>query len=170
MTRYFGALCLLLVPAGTAAQHAGHESLEQHVFTPEAVMRAGDHIDLSSDQQAAITEAIRDFQRSELELEWEMQDETQRLVELMRAARVDETAALAQAAVVMNVETRVKQAHLSMLVRIKNLLSEEQQEELRTMIHAEQRRHELEMHRREGLEETARIRQIRQIRQMQSGR
>ncbi len=166
MKRYLGALWLLLLPAGAAAQHAGHESLERHVFTPEAVMRAGDHIDLSSDQQAAITEAIRDFQRSELELEWEMQDETQRLVELMRAARVDETAALAQAAVVMNVETRVKQAHLSMLVRIKNLLSEEQQEELRTMIHAEQRRHELE-HRREGLEETARIRHIRQ---MQSGR
>ncbi len=166
MTRYIGALWLLLLPAGAAAQHAGHESLEQHVFTPEAVMRAGDHIDLSSDQRAAITEAIRDFQRNELELEWEMQDENQRLVELMRTARVDETAALAQAAAVMDVETRVKQAHLSMLVRIKNLLTVEQQETLREMIRDEQRRHELEMHRREDLEHAAQIRQIRQVRQV----
>jgi Spy/CpxP family protein refolding chaperone len=173
MTRYLGALWLLALPAGAAAQHAGHESLEQHVFTPEAVMRAADHIDLTSDQQAAITEIIRDFQRKELELEWEMQDENQRLVELMRTARVDETAALAQAATVMAVETRVKQAHLSMLVQIKNLLNEEQQEELRAMIQHERQRHELEMRRREDVEQAARIRQIRQIRQtgqIRSGR
>ncbi len=165
MTKHLGPLWLLLLPAGAAAQHAGHESLEQHVFTPEVVMRAGDHIDLSSDQRAAITETIRDFQRKELELEWEMQDQNQRLVELMSASTVDETAALAQAAVVMDVESRVKQAHLVMLIRIKNLLTEEQQERLRATIHDEQRRHELEMHRREDIEQAARIHQVRQIRE-----
>ncbi len=165
MTRHLGALWLLLLPAGAAAQHTDHESLEQHVFTPEVVMRAGDHIDLSSDQRAAITEAIRDFQRTELELEWEIQDETQRLVELIRASTVDETAALAQAAVVMDVESRVKQAHLGMLLRIKNLLTEQQQEQLRETMDAGHGRHELDMRHRREFEQAARINRIRQIRQ-----
>ena len=161
MKKHLGTLCLLLLPAGAAAQHVGHESLEQHVFTPEVVMRAGDRIDLSSDQRTAITEAIRDFQRKELELEWEMQDENQRLAALMSASRIDETAAVAQAAVVMDVESRVKQAHLVMLVRIKNLLTEEQQEKLRAMTHDEQLRHELEMRHREEREQGSQNRQMR---------
>jgi Spy/CpxP family protein refolding chaperone len=46
---------------------------------------------------------------------------------------IDEAKAMAQASRVMDAENRVKSAHLVMLVRIKNLLTPDQQKKLREL-------------------------------------
>ncbi len=53
-----------------------------------------------------------------------------RQVRLLQARPVDESAVLAQADRVMNLEREIKKAHLSLLVRVKNLLTQPQQDKL----------------------------------------
>lgn len=138
--------CVFALSVVTASSAAGQmDHLEDHIFPPEAVMQASRSIGLDEQQRTAITEAIREFERSQLELEWQIQDAAQALTEIMRPSSIDEAAALAQAALVMDAETRMKQAHLRLLIRIKNLLSEEQQLKLREVIDEQHKRHELEL-------------------------
>jgi Spy/CpxP family protein refolding chaperone len=66
-----------------------------------------------------------------VDLQWKMQDEAQKLTELVEGARVDEAQTLAQVDRVLGIEREIKRAHMALLVRIKNLLTPEQQEALR---------------------------------------
>ena len=52
------------------------------------------------------------------------------MARLLEQSPVDETAVLAQADKVMGLEREVKKAHLSLLVRIKNLLTDAQRAKL----------------------------------------
>jgi len=63
-------------------------------------------------------------------MQWDMQSETEKLVQLLKARPVDESAVLAQVDQVLNREREIKKAQISLLVRIKNQLTEEQQNKL----------------------------------------
>ena len=123
-----------LVPAAAIGQQppsprppAPEDGFAKFLFPPELVMQQQAAIALKAEQRAAITRGVRDFQGKVLELQWQMQDETQRLGELLDRPSVDQSAALAQVEKVLAVERAVKLAHLALLIQIKNLLTPEQQ-------------------------------------------
>jgi len=64
--------------------------------------------DIGSDprQRAAITKAIQDFQSKVVDLQWRMQEQSQRLASLLEKPAVDQAAALAQVDEVLGVERR----------------------------------------------------------------
>jgi Spy/CpxP family protein refolding chaperone len=105
----------------------------QYVFPPELVMQYQQKIELKPAQRTAITEALRQTQSKVVDLQWQMQDEAQKLTELLSQTTVDESAVLAQVDRVLGVEREVKRAHMQMLVRIKNTLTKEQQAALRAL-------------------------------------
>ena len=70
---------------------------------------------------------IGEVQGRVVRLQWELLDEMQQLTELMAAPRIDLDRALDQLDNVLETEKQIKQAHLEMLARIKNLLTPEQQ-------------------------------------------
>jgi Spy/CpxP family protein refolding chaperone len=70
---------------------------------------------------------IEQVQGRVVRLQWELLDEVQQLTEIMSATRVDLDRALDQLDNVLDTEKEIKQAHLEMLVRIKNLLTPQQQ-------------------------------------------
>lgn len=118
-------------PPGGAPAHAEH-GFAKFLFPPELVMQHQAAIGLRPEQRSAITRAIRDLQVKVVDLHWQVQDETQRLSELIDRPTVDQTAALAQVDKVLAVEREVKRAHLEMLIQIKNLLTPDQQSKLAT--------------------------------------
>ena len=65
-----------------------------------------------------------------VDLQWRMQDQSQRLATLLEKPSVDPVAALAQVDEVLGVEREVKRAHMTLLIQIKNTLSAEQQARL----------------------------------------
>ena len=87
-------------------------------------------IGLRAEQRAAITKAIQEFQTKVVDLQWRMQDQSQRLASMLDKPSVDQSAALAQVDEVLGVEREVKRAHMSLLIQIKNTLSAEQQAKL----------------------------------------
>ena len=129
---YGAALALLFViPAVMPAQEPEPE-FAKHLFPPELVMQHQQSIRLTSEQRSSISQSIRDFQLKVVDLQWKMQEEAQKLNELVQGARVDEAETLAQVDRVLGVEREIKRAHMGLLVRIKNTLTAEQQGALTT--------------------------------------
>jgi len=93
-------------------------------------MRHQRELGLSADQRTVITRAIQEFQNKTVELQWRMQDQTQRLAELLAKPAVDQAVALQQLDEVLAVEREVKRAHIGLLVQVKNALTPEQQAKL----------------------------------------
>jgi Spy/CpxP family protein refolding chaperone len=106
------------------------DPLAKYVFPPELVMQQQRAIGLTPEQRTAITRGIQEFQAKILDLQWQMQDETQRFTELLDKPVVDRAAALAQIDKVLAVEREVKRAHIGLLILIKNDLTPEQQARL----------------------------------------
>jgi Spy/CpxP family protein refolding chaperone len=130
MRAYRVALTLLaLIPFSLAAQEPEPE-FAKHLFPPELVMQHQQGIRLTPEQRTSITQGIRDFQLRVVELQWKMQDEAQKLNELVQESRVDEAATIAQVDRVLDVERQIKRAHMGLLIRIKNTLTPAQQDTL----------------------------------------
>jgi Spy/CpxP family protein refolding chaperone len=112
------------------AQQPGDDPLAKLLFPPELVMQHQADIGLKPEQRTAITHAIGDLQGQVLDVQWRMQDAAGRLAALLGKPSVDQAAALAQVDEVLNLEREVKRAQLTLLIRIKNTLTPEQQGKL----------------------------------------
>jgi Spy/CpxP family protein refolding chaperone len=126
------AMLLLLAATPLAAQEPEPE-FAKYLFPPELVMQHQQSLQLTPDQRTAITNEIRALQLKVVELQWKMQDEAQKLTELVQGARVDEAQTVAQVDRVLGIEREIKRAHMALLVRIKNMLTPEQQGALTTL-------------------------------------
>ena len=84
-------------------------------------------------QRGAILKEVEKAQSTVLQIQWQMQSAAEALVKLLDEPRIDEGKALAQADKVMDLERQVKRAHLGMLVRIRNLLTDAQRAKLREL-------------------------------------
>jgi Spy/CpxP family protein refolding chaperone len=121
------AILLLLVATPLVAAQEPEPEFAKYVFPPELVMQHQQSLQLKPDQRTAITKEIRDLQLKVIELQWKMQEEAQKLTELVQGSTVDETQTLTQVDRVLGIEREIKRAHMALLVRIKNLLTPEQQ-------------------------------------------
>jgi Spy/CpxP family protein refolding chaperone len=106
------------------------DPIARHLFPPDLLMKYQREIGLSESQRKTMLEAIAKSQTRFVELQWDSQGESEKLAQLLQARPIDEAAVLAQADRLMALERDVKKTHLSLLVRLKNLLSESQQRKL----------------------------------------
>jgi Spy/CpxP family protein refolding chaperone len=126
-------IAILWVSAAAAAQSpqpSGTDELAQSLFAPDLVLKYRQDIGLDETQSRALKELVQKAQSRFVDLQWDMQAEAGKLAQLLRAPRIDENAAIAQADRVLGMEREVKKAQLSLLVRIKNLLTPAQQDQL----------------------------------------
>ncbi len=112
------------------AETPGDDPISRAVFPPDLVMKHSQEINLDDRQRAAIKEQAQKAQAQAMDAQFDLQAESQKLVRLLQARPVDETAALAQVDKVLALERQVKRAQILLLVRIKNLLTEAQQARL----------------------------------------
>lgn len=121
--------------AGRLAQ-AGDEglassaSIDRYLFPPELVMQHHEAIGLDAAQRHTLKEAILAAQATFLDLQWQQQAELGKLLGLLRAHPVDESKAAAQIGALLDVESQIKRLHFELLVRIRNVLTPEQQAKL----------------------------------------
>ncbi len=136
MHRYITVVLLTLVmpPSlrGQAppAQPQADEGFGRHLFPPELIMQHRRTLNITSEQRTTITTAIQELQSQIVELQWQLQDETEQLESLLQGDRINETAALEQVDRVLGIENLIKRAHLRMLIRIRNVLTPLQLQQL----------------------------------------
>lgn len=131
----FGAILGLASPLSAQEQPAAtqEDALFETLFPPELIMQHRRAIGLNDEQRDAISRLISDLQGRVLGLQWELMEEVEELADVTSPSRVDLDRAADQMNAVLDTERAVKQAHLEMLVRIKNLLTREQQEILTSL-------------------------------------
>jgi Spy/CpxP family protein refolding chaperone len=118
-------------PRPGAGMRMGRDPIMENLFPPQLVREAGDDIQLTEDQRKALREEMDRVEKEFAGLREKVKTEIEALDKLLKADKVDEAAAKAQSDKVMAAESEVKKAHLGLLIRIKNLLTPEQQAKLR---------------------------------------
>lgn len=133
------ALCILLTCVLVAAhpvaaqQPPGRDLIAENLFPPDLV--------LSNQKAIGLEEAQKNFVRSEVlkaqtrftEIQFQLQDAMETLIGLLKQNPVDEGQVLGQLEKVLNAEREVKRTQISLMVRIKNKLTPEQQTRLRQL-------------------------------------
>jgi Spy/CpxP family protein refolding chaperone len=130
---YFVMILALLFGAASAAQSpsaAAPDDVARYLFAPELVFKYRETIGLDDAQSKVLKELVQKAQSKFLDLQWDMQVESGKLSQLLRSPRIDEAAAVAQVNKVLDLEREVKTAQISLLVRIKNMLTPAQQDKL----------------------------------------
>ena len=129
--------CLLLAYGTLLAQEAGnsprHDPIAEHVLPPELIMQYQKAIGLTDAQKNAVIGELKQAQGRMVEVQWDLQRAVERMVELLGQDKVDEQAVLAQLDKVLVVEHDAKRVQLGLAVRLKNVLTPEQQRMLREL-------------------------------------
>lgn len=121
------AALAVAVPGWAQTAEPQGDPLEQVLYPPELIMQHRRAIDLSDEQRDAISGMIQELQGRVVSLQWELLDEVQGLTETLERPRVDLDRAQDRMSRVLEKEGEIKRAHLELLVRIKNLLTPDQQ-------------------------------------------
>lgn len=123
----------LTTNATAPVAHEPLSALESRLFPAELVMEHQAAIALLPAQQEAISKELTQTQTELVKLQWTLQTDKDKLVKVLDDAKVDEAKSRAAAESLMRSENAIKAAHLGMLVRIKNILTARQQEQLRAL-------------------------------------
>jgi len=110
-----------------------HDPLADALFPPELVMANQRALGLEADQKAYLRQEISEAQARFLTLQWDLQDAMESLKALLDQQQVNEQQVLAQLDKVLEAERRIKRAQMTLMVRIKNKLTPEQQARLREL-------------------------------------
>ncbi|HKW63632.1 MAG TPA: periplasmic heavy metal sensor [Candidatus Acidoferrum sp.] len=125
------SICAIFFAVGIVhAQQPGEDPLGQSFFPPELVIQHQEAIGLSPEQKDSFKTEIRQAQLKFTELQWKLQDEMEKMLALVKQPRPDELQVLAQLDKVLSAEREVKRQQITLLVRIKNKLTPEQQSKL----------------------------------------
>ena len=105
----------------------------QDLFPPELVLTNQIALGLTADQIAAIKKQVGDTHSRVLDVQVDLNRVTEQLHTALARPKIDEAAVLALASQAMDLEKQVKTAHLTLMIRVKNLLTQEQQDKARAM-------------------------------------
>lgn len=108
----------------------GRDAIESSLYPPELVMRSQLAIGMTEDQMGQLKSLLGETHGKIIDLQVDLERSVEKLTNAVKPTKVDEAAALAAAETTMELETQLKKTHLMLLVRIKNLLDEEQQRKL----------------------------------------
>ena len=124
----------LLFPMVLAAQQpTGHDPVTENLFPPELLMAHQKAIELSEAQKAYIRSELLKTQTHFTEVQWQLQDAMEGLVSLLKQSPADESQVMSQLDKVLTSEREIKRTQISLLVRIKNKLTPEQQAHLQKL-------------------------------------
>jgi Spy/CpxP family protein refolding chaperone len=140
MKRLFG-ICLgtlLSITALAEVTPPPDDPFAAYLFPPDRVMSHAIELGLDDSQKAAIKGEVQKVQNKFTNLQFELQGESEKMVRLLQESRVDETKVLAEVDRILALEKDIKKTQISLLVRIKNILTPEQQAKLSEIQHPRQ--------------------------------
>ncbi|GEM_PF-842099 len=108
-------------------------SWNEDFFQADLIMQNQQSLGLSEEQKTAIKEIMKKSISDFTELQWQQCAEQEAMSSLSRQEKVDEEKTIAQLDKLLNIENQIKKLQLSTLIKVKNLLTAEQQRKLRFM-------------------------------------
>jgi Spy/CpxP family protein refolding chaperone len=130
-TALVALLLLCSLSAVRSQDRPPRDPLGANFFPPELLMENQTALNLTESQRKEIKDEIQKAQAKFTDVQWQLKKETEVMATLMHPDRVDEQQAVAQLDKVMGLEREIKKTQVTLMVRIKNTLSAEQQTLLR---------------------------------------
>ena len=127
------ALGLFAGGAVLAQPAPGHDPVGDALFPPELVMSHQQVVGLSDSQKTAIQTAIEDAQKRFPQAQWQLAEAVEGLGTMLKQPRVDQSQVMTQLDKILGLEREIKRTQLTLMIRIKNTLSPEQQTRLRAL-------------------------------------
>lgn len=118
------------VEVAAAAGSAGQDPIGRYLYPPEAVLGHAQELGLTEAQRSAIRGAVHEMQKRFLDLQFDLEERSETVSRLLQQAPVDEAKVLAAVDQVLALESQIKKAQLSLLIRIKNQLTTAQRAKL----------------------------------------
>ena len=109
---------------------AGADPLSTYFFTPDLIVAHKEAIGLTEAQEASVRTLMLDAQKSFVPVQLKVAAEVEKLQKLIKVSPVDEKAVLDEVDRVLTLEREIKHAQLTLMVRLKNLLTPQQQDAL----------------------------------------
>ncbi|MFN8573249.1 MAG: hypothetical protein U0132_14450 [Gemmatimonadaceae bacterium] len=124
---------LVVAPVTWAQAPKPDDAFARAMFDPQLVLKSAQAIGLSAAQRKAILDELKAAQVALAPLQIDMTDPALELQEMIEQPKVDEAKAVAKTTEVLRIENEVKKRQLVLLIRIKNVLTPEQQATLRAI-------------------------------------
>ncbi len=105
---------------------------DQDFFAPDVVLRNQVALELTAAQLDALKKLINGTHAELLDIQADLERETELFKQAIAPSKVSENDAIARADRMLALEVRMKRAQLTLLVRVKNLLTDKQQATLRS--------------------------------------
>lgn len=126
-------LFVLLLPAGLSGESSpggADDPLGRYLFPPEKVIGNAIEIGLDEGQKSSIRNEVHKAQAKFLDLQFDLQSEMEKMARLLQEKPVEEAKVLGELDRILGLEKEVKKTQISLLVRIKNVLTSAQQSKL----------------------------------------
>jgi Spy/CpxP family protein refolding chaperone len=126
-------ICLFVTVSFSSlfAQQQKPDQLGESFFPPELIMQNQQAIGLTESQRTYIMTQIQEAQEVFTKLNWSIQQEMETLSNLINQNIVDEKKVQEQLDKVLELEKQIKKRQITLMVRIKNKLTAEQQAKLK---------------------------------------
>jgi allophanate hydrolase subunit 1 len=132
-----GLLILLALACfgATVATAAGpkEDVFKGKLFAPNVILENQAELGLSKQQFTEIRRAVVDVQANVAEHEWDVAEAYQNIMAELDRSPIDEEQVLEHVAAALRAENEVKKLQVAMLIRLKNLLTDEQVEHLESL-------------------------------------
>ena len=109
------------------------DPIQANFYPPELVRMAVPSLGLTEQQQADLSDAAERVEPHIARTSKLLQDETKKLSEMTKPDKLDEEAVMQQGEKVLSLERDLRRANLELLIKIKSLLTPEQQTKLRDL-------------------------------------
>jgi Spy/CpxP family protein refolding chaperone len=130
--KWLRAFALLLALTGAAHADPGKndDPIAARLYPPELIMKHQKELAVDDKQRDAIVAEVQKTQAQLVPLQWQMTGASEAMAKLLDQPKLDEAKVLAAADKIMTIEREFKRAHLGLLVRLRNLLTDTQRSRL----------------------------------------
>ena len=128
-------ICLFLLTSVAAAQGQRNQKdvFKGKLFAPNIILEHQDELGLSKEQFTAIRAAVVEVQSNVAEHEWDLREAYQRVLSDLDDSPIDEGKVLENVEAALLAENQVKKMQVAMLIKLRNLLTEEQADYLQSV-------------------------------------
>lgn len=128
MRKEFLIVAMIMSLAAGTAMAAGpkEDPFQGKLFPPNLILENQADLDLSKQQFTDIKAAVVDVQAKVAEHEWDLREAYQALLAELDKSPIDDKKVLELVDAALQAENEVKKQQVAMLIKLKNLLNEEQ--------------------------------------------
>ena len=122
----FGVLVFLLSASGTSAAQSKADVFRGKLFPPKTILQHQGELQLSKEQFTAIKAAVVEVQANVAEHEWDLREAYVNVLAELDKTPIDEARVMGFVDKALIAENNVKKEQVAMLIRLRNLLTDEQ--------------------------------------------